>query len=339
MQLLFRLIESFGTSGNEGIIRNIISKEIKPYVDDLMTDKLGNLIAHKKGKEPKLMIAAHMDEIGLMTKSIDERGRIYFSNIGGINPLVLIGHSVYLIAKKSKIHGVITTEELSNDFSVQRLPKIEDLFVDTGLSKKHLIKLGIRPGNYLILEHKLNPYLGNKNLIAGKALDDRIGCYILVELIKQLENLRNEVFFVFTVQEEIGLYGAKTSAYRINPDWAVAVDVTNADDMSSHPTIILGKGPCLTIKDADMVSSRCLNNHLEKIAKKKNIPIQYDVSDFGATDAVNIAASKEGVASTVICIPVRNLHSTIGIAHKKDITNAIQLLKELIKNPPKTCDD
>lgn len=337
MKLLFKLIEAFGTSGNEGNVRAIISKEIKPYVDDLTIDKLGNLIAHKKGKAPRVMIAAHMDEIGLMIKSIDIKGRIYFSNVGGIEPIVLVGHSVHIKTKKGKIHGVITTEEVSNDFSIDKLPKISDLFVDTGLKRKSLVKLNIKPGDYLLLEHKIHHYLGNKNLIAGKALDDRIGCYILVELAKKLKNIKNETFLVFTVQEEIGLYGAKTSAYRIDPDWAVAVDVTNADDRSLQPTISLGKGPCLTIKDADMISNKCLNNHLEKIAKDKNIPIQFDVSDFGATDAANILTSKEGVSSTIVCVPIRNLHSTIGISHKKDIENAILLLRELLKNPPKIC--
>ena len=337
MKLLFKLIEAFGASGNEGNVRKIISREVKPYVDDLIIDRLGNLIAHKKGKLPRVMLAAHMDEIGLMIKNIDNRGRIYFSNVGGIEPLVLVGHTVHIDTNKGKIHGVITTEEVSNDFSIDKLPRIMDLFVDTGLSRKNLIALGIKPGDYLMLEHKIHHYLGNKNLIAGKALDDRIGCYILIELAKQLKGTKNEIFFVFTVQEEIGLYGARTSAYRVNPDWAVAVDVTNADDRSLQSTIALGKGPCLTVKDADMISNKCLNNHLEKIAKSKKVPIQFDVSDFGATDAANISISKEGVSSTIICIPIRNLHSTIGIAHKKDIQNAILLLKELLKNPPKIC--
>src|SRR3989344_4507358 len=156
MKLLLDLIETFGTSGNEGVVRDIIYKEIKPYVDDIAIDKLGNLIAHKKGKPPRLMMAAHMDEVGLMVKSIDLRGRIYFSNVGGIEPIVLVGHSVHLDTRKGKIHGVITTEEISNDFSIKKLPAIPDLFIDTGLSRKHLIKMGIKPGEYLYLEHKIH---------------------------------------------------------------------------------------------------------------------------------------------------------------------------------------
>tara|TARA_Y100000034_G_scaffold136924_1_gene217199 strand:+ start:13853 stop:14851 length:999 start_codon:yes stop_codon:yes gene_type:complete len=330
-------MEAFGTSGNEESVRAMISKEIKPYVDDLSVDKYGNLIAHKKGALPKVMLAAHMDEVGLMIKSIDDRGRIAFSNVGGIEPLVLVGHAVHINKKGNKVHGVITTEEVSNDFSVEKMPKIADLFVDTGLSKTALTKLGVKPGEYLMLDHKVNHHLGNKNLIAGKALDDRIGCYILTELIKKIKSSKNEIYFVFTVQEEIGLYGAKTSAYKVEPDWAIAVDVTNSDDRAPQPTIELGKGPCLTIKDADMISNKCLNNHLENIAKKIKIPIQYDVSDFGATDAANISISKEGVSSTVVSVPVRNLHSTISIAHKNDIENSITLLRELLKNPPKLC--
>ena len=337
LKLLHELMYIFGPSGNEGKIREFIKKQIKPYVDDIKVDSLGNLIAHKKGDSPRVMLAAHMDEIGIMIKSIDAQGRIYFSPVGGIQPIVLLGEIVHIYAKKREIHGVITTDIMSADEDIAQLPKLSEMYVDTGLSLKELKALGVEIGSYLNLEQKKGPLLGNKNIISGKALDDRVGCYILIELIKKLKNTKNEIYFAFTVQEEVGLYGAKTSAYRIEPEWAIAIDVTSADDMMTKPTVTLGAGPCITIKDADMLSNKCINGWFEDIAKAKKIPLQLQVSDFGTTDAMTIIISKGGVSATVLSVGVRNLHSTISIVHREDIDNAIKLLYELMKKPPKVC--
>jgi tetrahedral aminopeptidase len=337
IKLLHELMYIFGPSGNESEIREFIIKQIKSYVDDISVDKLGNLIAHKKGASPKVMLAAHMDEIGLMIKSIDPQGRIFFSTIGGIQPLVLLGEIVHIYGKKREIHGVITTDIMSADEDIVALPKLDEMYVDTGLSKKQLKELGVEIGSYLNLEQKEGPNLGNKDYISGKALDDRVGCFILIELIKKLKNTKSEIYFVFTVQEEVGLYGAKTSAYKIEPDWAIAIDVTAGNDRMNKPTVYLGEGPCITIKDADMLSNKCINGWLEKLAKKNKIPLQLEVSDFGTTDAMTIIVSKGGVSATVLSVGVRNLHSTISIVHRRDIEYAIKLLYLLMKTPPKEC--
>ena len=333
MKLLFKLIEAFGTSGNEGNVRAIISKEVKPYVDDLIVDKLGNLIAHKKGKAPKIMLAAHMDEIGLIIKSIDQKGRIYFSSLGGIEPLTLLGQRVHVLKKNGFINGFITLNEISNDALMNRLPEMTDLFIDTGLDKAELEKAGVEIGSNISLGFRHNFNLGKKDIIAGKALDDRIGCYILTELIKKSHKFKSEVFFVFTVQEEIGLYGAKTSAYEINPDYAIVAEATSSDDMKPEPTISIGKGPCLTIKDAESVSDKKLNKWIKEVAKQKSIAIQYDINDIGTTDAMTISISKGGVPAAVISVAIRNIHSAMGIAHAEDIRNAILLFEELLKKP------
>src|SRR3989344_2328749 len=335
VDLLEELLNAFGVSGSEANIRKIIIREIKKYVHDIHVDKSGNLIAHKKGKRPKVMLAAHMDEIGLIVKNIDNKGRILFSTIGGIDPLALICQRVSVETKKGLVYGVITMNNMSNSFDFNDKPKLNDLFVDTGLNRKELFNLGIKTGDYIYYKRKtIN--LGNKNLVSGKALDDRIGCYILVELAKRLKNVKNEVYLVFTVQEEVGLYGARTSAYAVDPDWAVAVDVTNADDFSGDvSTISIGSGPSITIKDAEMLGNREIDNLIIKIAEKNKIPLQLDVSDFGTTDALNISLSKKGVPSVALNVPVRNLHTTIGIANRQDIENAVKLLELLLKNPPK----
>lgn len=334
MDLLEKLISTFGVSGNEEKVRNLIQCEIKKYVDEVYVDKVGNLIAHKKGKKPKIMLAAHMDEIGLMVKSIDSNGRIYFAEVGGADAVMLLGERVHIETKKGMIHGVITTKEINDGGLISQVPRVEDLFVDTGLSQLELKKLGIETGSYLSLERDLYR-LGSENIICGKAFDDRIGCYVLVELAKKLKKSKCELYFVFTIQEEIGLVGAMTSAYIVEPDWAIAVDVIETSDVRAEPVITLGKGPSVTIKDAQMIGDKYLNDYLIKIAKKKRINIQKDVSDIGTTDAASISITKGGVPSTVVGIPIRNLHTATAVANLNDIRDTVTILEEFLKNPPK----
>jgi endoglucanase len=334
MDLLERLISTFGVSGNEEKVRNLIQEEIKKYVDEVYVDKVGNLITHKKGKKPKIMLSAHMDEIGLMVKNIEPKGRIYFAEIGGADPVMLLGERVHIETKKGMIHGVITTKDVNDGSFINQIPRVEELFVDTGLSEEDLKKLGIEVGSYLSLERDLY-YLGSDKIICGKAFDNRIGCYILIELAKRLKKSGCEIYFVFTIQEEIGLVGAMTSAYIVEPDWAIAVDVIETSDARGEPVITLGRGPFITIKDAEMLGNRTLNEYLIGIAKKQKIHIQKDVSETGTTDAASISITKGGVPSTVFGVPIRNLHTATAVANKNDIENTIIVLEEFLKNPPK----
>ncbi len=336
MELLMKLMDAHGVSGDEYEIRTIIEKAIQPYVDEVMVDKLGNLVARKRGKKPRVMLAAHMDEIGLMIKSIMKNGKMKCSTVGGIEPLVMVGQRVRIRTNKGEIRGIITTKELSDRHEVEELPIIRDLLVDTGLTKTQLEKLGVEIGNYLSPDEK-SAYLGNKNIICGKAIDDRVGCYILIEIAKQLKKVKNEIYYVFTVQEEIGLYGAKGSAYEVNPNWAVAVDATNANDCSSEEYITkeLGKGPCISIKDESMISNKTVIEMLKNAAKKKKISLQLEVSNFGTTDAMHISMTRGGVPTGTLSVPIRNIHSTMSVAHKKDVDETIDVLVELLKNPPK----
>ncbi|MBI2110120.1 hypothetical protein HYT58_03040 [Candidatus Woesearchaeota archaeon] len=262
-ELLRKLMDASGISGNEQEVRSIILKEIKKYVPSCKVDKFGNLICHKRGSKPTILLTAHMDEIGLMIKKIDNDGRIYMSDIGGMEPLPLAGQRVIVPTKKGIVYGIITTH-----------------------------------------------YFGSEKIISGKALDDRVGCYVLLELAKLLQKAPCEIYYIFTVQEEIGLYGAATSIYNISPDWAINVDATNANDALELPTKEIGKGPCITIKDAEMISNKCIREWLKDIAHKN--------------------------PSAVVSIPVRNLHTTFGIAHMDDIDNAVKLIEKLLSNPPKT---
>jgi len=333
MDLLERLLSTTGVSGNEEKVRNLIEVEIKKYVDEIYIDKLGNLIAHKKGGHPKIMLAAHMDEVGLMIRYIEPLGMIHFSMIGGIDPIMLLGERVHIETDKVVIHGVITSKEVSDGYIVSKIPKSEELFVDTGLKKEELNKLDIDIGTCMALERDLY-FLGSDKIICGKAFDDRIGCYILIELAKRLQKSKSEIYYVFTIQEEIGLIGAMTSTYKVHPDWAITVDAAETLDVSQEVIKTIGNGPCIIIKDAETIGNKTLNSYLIEIAKKKKIPYQLDVSDVGTTDAASISITREGVPCTGVSVPVRNLHTATSVAHMDDINNTIKLLEELLKNPP-----
>ena len=330
MDLLFKLITATGPSGEEDEVRKIILKEIKPYVDQIKIDKFGNVIAHKKGKGQKILLAAHMDEVGLIIENIEQEGWIRCSEVGWIEPLVLLGERVTIETKKGPIIGILTTREISNDDAIKELPKLDDIVVDTGLTKRELTKLGVERGTYLKLILKPT-FLGNKQIIAGKALDNRLGCYALIELAKRLKKTFVDVQYAFTVQEEIGLIGSKTSVYNINPDWAIIIDVTSTDDFDGKNTKMLGKGPCITIKDAEIITNRKLNEHIKTIAKAERIPFQLEVTEKGTTDAASISTAKGGIPSTIISIPIRNIHTTSSIAHGRDIELAIKLIETTLK--------
>ncbi len=338
MELLKQLSEAHGQSGNEKAVREIIKKHIKPYVDELYTDKFGNLIARKKGKGTSVMLAAHMDEIGAMVKYVDPDGKVFVSPIGGVEPVVLLGERVQVATSTNEqLEGIITTRDIQDGLELTKIPLIDDLYVDIGMDKKTAEKAGVRPGDYINIIRDFVE-LGDNHLISGKALDDRVGCYMLIELAKKLKTSKAEIYYVFTVQEEIGLHGAKTSIYSIDPDYAIIIDVTESDD--AKPKAVgkcIAHGPILVMKDAEMITTKCINDWLLAIAKKKDITLQQDVSDFGTTDALNVSVSKGGIPCTVVGVAVRNIHSTTSIACKHDITDALTILEILLKNPPKIC--
>ena len=334
MKLLASLIAAMGVSGHEEEVRTIIEGEIKGHVDEMHIDKLGNLIAHKWGQRPRVMMAAHMDEIGMMIKNIDERGMMHCSLIGGIKPEVILGQHVHVHTKSGKVlHGVVTTANLSDGWEKEdKKIKAEDLIVDTGLKRDELKKKGVEIG-CLITPHQHLNFLGSNDIISGKALDNRIGCFVLIELAKRLRTLQNDVYYVFTVQEEFGLFGSMMSAYKIEPDFAIVIDVTSTNEFSQPPAKQLGKGPCLTLKDADTVTNKKLNEWIRKVAESSGIPLQLEVSDIGTTDAFSISTTKGGIPSTVLSIPIRNLETAIGVAHKNDIKNTVKLLEMLLRKP------
>ncbi|HIG52129.1 hypothetical protein CXT76_00895 [Candidatus Parvarchaeota archaeon] len=337
MDLLEQLVNLEGVSGNEHSVRNFILKESKKYSKSVSVDKMGNIVVRKKGVRPRIILLAHMDEVGLMVRSIDKKGKVFISEVGGVEPSILLAQRVYIKTKdKVKIRGVITNDQILNDEEIGEDPlSMMELYVSTGLTKKELTAAGVKIGNYITFTEDCSfRTLGNRNIISGKALDDRIGCYILLELIRKLIT-KNEIVFVFTVQEEVGLYGAKASVFNLEPDYAIAVDVTAHNDFDG--TMVIGKGPSLTIKDAGMLGNKCLNEALESVAAKLKISLQLEVSDIGTTDAASVFAAKGGIPSAVLGVSVANLHSTIGISHRRDVEEVIKILNEFLKKPPTKC--
>lgn len=336
--LLQELINRSGPSGFEKPIRDFILQAIKPYVDEVSIDKFGNLLAHKKGKSPTVMLAAHMDEVGLLIHNITPEGHLLITSVGSIEPITLVGERVVIKTKKGLIRGVITTKEIHEGEEITALPTYKDLYIDAGIKRKELQRKGVEVGTYVHLASTMS-FLGSEDIISGKALDDRLGCFVLIEVAKRLSKIPTcSIYYVFTVQEEIGLYGSKTSIYSIDPDWALVVDITNTDDSDfGKVTKQIGMGPCITIKDADMIGNRCINDIFKAVAKKYKIPIQLEITDYGSTDALSISVAKGGIPTGMLGVPIRNIHTTHGIASMTDINNSIKLVVELLKKPPHVC--
>lgn len=321
-ELLRNLVKVFGPSGNEGLIREFITNEIKNHVDEIKVDALGNLIAHKKSNGKKIMISAHMDQIGMMVIDIDDKGFMRFTNIGGISPIDSIGQKV--IFQDGTI-GVIFHEPIED---ISEL-KLENMYIDIGTFSREETEAKVKIGDMCIYESEFHE---NENVVFTPYLDDRAGCFIAIEVIKSIDNINNDLYFVFSVQEEVGLRGARTAAYAIEPDIAISLDVTDNGDTPKEKrlAISLNKGAAIKVKDNSIISHPIVKETLVSLAKEKNIPYQMEVLESGGTDAGSIHLIRAGVPSGGISIPTRYVHSTIEMASKEDIKNCTKLLNEFL---------
>lgn len=321
--LLEKLLMTFGPSGNEDRIREVIKEEIKDYVDEIKVDALGNLIGIKKGDGKKIMVASHMDEIGVMINSIDEKGFLRFTNIGGVSPFT----SLY--------QRVIFADGTIGTLGMEKLDEIKDLklnkmFIDIGASSKEEAMKKVNVGDVACF---YAPFVQKDDYIISKALDDRIGCFVSIEALKALKSSPNEVYFVFTVQEEVGLRGARTAAYGINPDIGIAVDVTGTGDTPKAATmdVSLGKGAAIKVKDMSVIAHPAVKNLMTEVAKENNMPFQYEILDMGGTDSGAIHLTRSGVPSGVISVPCRYVHSPSEMVSVHDVDNAIKLLTKILE--------
>uniref|UniRef100_A0A7C4XLN7 M42 family peptidase n=1 Tax=candidate division WOR-3 bacterium TaxID=2052148 RepID=A0A7C4XLN7_UNCW3 len=324
MELIKRLCEAYGPSGREDKIRKIIESEIKPYCKRIEIDALGNLIAYKepirKGQTSKrIMFCAHMDEIGLIVKYIDRQGFLRFTNIGGIFPDRLINQRVIFENGTMGIIGVETKPE-----TPKPVP-LENMFIDIGARGDKEAKRFVKIGDIATFFQTFG--ILNKKIVA-KAMDDRIGCWILIEVLKRVKNNKDELYFVFSVQEELGSRGARTGAFSVNPHYAIAVDVTATGDTPESPkmAVELGKGVALKIKDSAFLTSSFIKERLILYAQKLKIPFQLEILEKGTTDASVIQLIREGVQSGVLSVPTRYVHSPNEVCEINDARAAIKLL-------------
>lgn len=340
--LLKRLSDAHGLSGFEGNIKDIVRKELDGYVDEISEDKLGNLIAVKKGSETSVMIASHMDEIGLMVQYIDEKGFIKFVGIGGWYNPTLHTQRVVLHGRKGPVPGVIGSKppHVMTPEDRKKEIKIEDLFIDVGASSAEEVdSLGIEIGTPVTIEQELIRLANDK--VTGKALDNRVGVLVLIETMRKMKTSMT-VYAVFTVQEEVGLKGAKVSAFALNPDFAIATDVTIPGD---HPGVSkkeaspeMGKGPVLVLASASgrgLLADSRLSSWLRNAGDKMKIPYQLEVGDGGNTDASIINMVRDGIPSIPLSVPSRYIHSPVEVVDLKDVQATIDLLIEALKKKPK----
>lgn len=338
--LLKKLSDAPGVSGFEGDIRDIMTNELKDYVDEIKTDNLGNLIIVKKGNSngKKVMLAAHMDEVGLMVKYIDEKGFIKFTTIGGISDQTLLNHRVLIHSAKGDIPGVIGAKppHLMDPEERKKVLKHEDMVIDIGAEEREETERLIDIGDPITIKQDFIQLQNSK--LTGKSFDNRVSCSIIVEVLKRVES-EATIYGVGTVQEEVGLKGARTSTFIINPHMAIALDVAIAGD---HPGIkegeapaYMGKGPVIVLTDAcgrGLITHPKVKELLISTAETEKIPYQLFVGEGGTTDASAIQLTKEGVPSGVLSPVVRYMHSPVEVVDIKDIEKTVELLLATLKN-------
>jgi len=340
VELLKNLSEQFGVSGFEGEVREWIRKAVGDFVDEMETDTLGNLITRiNPGKDFVLMLDAHMDEIGFMISYVEENGFLRFAPIGGWDARVFPAQQVEVRSREGGMHrGVIgaSPPHIQTAEEQKQALKTEDLFVDVGArSKEEITGLGIGPGSPGTLHYPFQ--LLGKGRAMGKALDDRVGCAVLVCCLEYFSRNRPDLTLVanFSVCEEVGLRGAKTAAYQIKPDVAIVVEGTVGADTPGIPghkcPARLGSGPAVSVADKSIIVNPCMVAFIERVAEATKIPWQPKVPLTGGTDAGEIHIAGKGVLTGVISVPCRYIHSPSSVVDLGDFTHTLSLVIELIR--------
>lgn len=315
----------FGPSGDEELIRNFISELVSEYADEIKTDALGNLIVHKKGPGKKIMLAAHMDQIGLMATAVEESGYVRFAPIGGVSPSTLVNQKVVF---KNGVIGIVSME--GKDCTASG--PISKFFIDIGTGSREETEELISPGDNCIF-YAPAVELAN-DIISSPYLDNRVSCAVLIEVLRSLKALQYDTYFVFTTQEEVGLRGAKAAAFGIMPDLGIAIDVTGTGDIINPAHIMsvkLGAGPTVKIKDASVICSPMVRRLLEQTAEKHQIPYQPEILEYGGTDTASIQLTGAGIPAGCISIPTRYIHSMSETCSMSDVENAARLLTALLE--------
>ncbi|WML45609.1 M42 family metallopeptidase [Neobacillus sp. PS3-40] len=341
LTMLKDLTDANGIPGNEREVREVMKKYIAPFADEVTTDGLGSLIAKKVGKEggPKIMVAGHLDEVGFMITQIDDKGFLRFQPVGGWWSQVMLAQRVTIVTKKGNVTGIIGSKppHILTAEARKKPVEIKDMFIDIGASSAEEAKeWGIFPGDMVVPYFEFT-VMNNEKMLLAKAWDNRIGCAIAIDVLKQLKGTDhpNVVYGVGTIQEEVGTRGAKTSASKIEPDIGFGVDVGIAGDTpgitEKEAQSKMGKGPQIILYDASLVSHKGLRDFVTDLADELNIPYQFDAIPGGGTDAGAIHMTHNGVPALAITIATRYIHSHAAMLHRDDYENAVKLIVEVIK--------
>ncbi len=323
-----------GVSGCEFEVRNYIKKKLEEIGCEYKIDKLGNVIAHNKGSKntKKIMLAAHMDEVGLMVSAIDDGGFIKFKTVGGIDNRVL--NSKLVEVGENKIPGVIGSKAIhlmSEEERGASIP-VKSLYIDIGSNSKESTEAKVSIGDYVTFKSDFIEF--GDNLMKAKALDDRVGCSAMLELLAM--KLDIDFYACFTVMEEVGLIGARVAADLIEPDFAIVLEGTVSADMpevkDSDKVTVIGKGPAVSLMDSSTIYNIDDVNFVVDLAKEHNIPYQYRKGNSGGNDAGVIHTRKAGSRVVALSVPCRYIHSPINVASKNDYENLVKLVKVVIEN-------
>ena len=328
--LVKELVSLGAPSGFEDTVRNFIKE--KAVADEVYIDSIGNLICHKKGNGKKVMVSAHMDEVGLIITEITDKGFLKFDTLGGIETAVLCSKKVLI--GDNKVPGIISAKaiHLQKGDEVTSPLKIKDLCIDIGAKDKEAAKKIVNLGDYAIFDGEYIEF--GDNLAKSKALDDRVGCAILLELMK--ENYDSDMYFVFSVQEEVGLRGATVAAYDIKPDIALVIEGTTCSDVygsKPHNQVTnLGGGAVMTAMDRAAISDKEYYDFIMKTASENRIKLQIKRTAMGGTDAGAIQRSCAGVKTAVLAVPCRYIHSPVSVMNLEDYESVYKLAKVVLKN-------
>lgn len=321
---LFELIQTLssahGPSGDEADIRNILSELASPMADEVAWDTMGNLIVHRKGPGSKVMLAAHMDSIGFIVTHIEKEGFLRMGKLGGISPK----EAVYTpIRFKNGVRGVVVPEEKA-DFGKL---KLDECYIDIGARDEEQAKKLVQVGDTAVYDSRC--FLQGSGVISP-CLDNRISCAVLLAVLERIQTSANDLYFVFTSQEEVGLRGAKTAAWAVDPDWAIAVDVTDVDDTPGSKrsgTVQLGKGAAVKVMDSSIICHPEVVAKLEGLAQVQGISVQRDIMRGGGTDAGAIHTTRLGVKTGGISVPCRYIHTPVEMADLGDAEACIKLVE------------
>ncbi len=328
-KLLQTLTETFGPSGYEDEVRKVVRRELETLADEVSVDSLGNLIVRKHPARPgrdarKVMIAAHMDEIGVIVSHVDENGFVRFSPLGGVFRRYVLGGRVRFL---NGTQGIIGFDRLDN---VNELPTLDKVYIDVGATSPKDSPVSI--GDVAAFDRQYSD-LGNR--LVAKSMDNRVGVLVAIETLRALKSSPYDLYFVFTTQEEVGVRGATTAAYRVDPDIGIALDVAPTGDTPDalRMDMALGKGPCIKIQDVGMIADPRVVQWMIRAAEKNKIPYQREVLLRGGTDARAIQLTRAGVPAGCISIPVRYVHSPSEMVDYSDVQNAVRLLTAVLRTP------